>query len=179
VIFSPTPLDGAFVVTLERLTDARGSFARTFDAAVFAGHGLEPGVAQCNTSVNRRAGTLRGMHFQRAPHAEAKLVRVTRGAVFDVIIDLRPESRTFSQWFGIELNADNGRSLYVPAGLAHGFQTLVDDSEVLYLMSHHFVPEAAGGVRWDDPAFRIQWPDAPPAGRVISDRDAGYADFAG
>ena len=174
----PTPLPGAFVVELEPRCDERGWFARTFDAAVFTELGLDPRVVQCNTSFNERAGTLRGMHFQAAPHGEPKLVRCTRGAVYDVVVDLRPDSPAFRRWFGIELRAGGTASLYAPAGLAHGFQTLEDASEVHYQMGHHYVPEAASGVRWDDPAFGIAWPDPPPGGRVISERDAGYPDFA-
>ena len=173
----PTPLPGTFVVELEPLRDERGWFARTFDAGVFAQAGLEPRVVQCNTSFNERAGTLRGMHFQSEPHGEAKLVRCTRGAVYDVVVDLRPESPAFRRWFGIELRAGAAASLFAPAGLAHGFQTLEDASEVHYQMGSPYVPEAASGVRWDDPAFGIQWP-APPGGeRVISERDASYPDF--
>jgi dTDP-4-dehydrorhamnose 3,5-epimerase len=177
VKFNETPLPGAFVVELERLTDDRGHFARTYDAALFAAHGMDPQVVQCNTSFNARAGTLRGMHFQAQPHAEAKLVRVTRGAIYDVIIDLRPSSPTYLRWFGIELSADNDRSLFVPAEFAHGFQTLVDAAEVHYQMSYEYVGDAACGVRWDDPAFGIDWPAAPAGGRVLSERDASYPDF--
>jgi len=172
-----TPLPGAFVVELEPLRDERGWFARTFDARAFAELGLDANVSQCNTSFNERAGTLRGMHFQTTPHGEAKLVRCTRGAVYDVVIDLRPDSPTFRQWFGIELRAGGTASLFAPAAFAHGFQTLEHASEVHYQMGHHYVPEAASGVRWDDPAFAIQWPDPPPGGRVISERDASYPDF--
>lgn len=168
-----TPLAGASVVELERLEDDRGHFARTFDAELFAAHGLDARVAQMNTSFNRRAGTLRGLHFQAEPHGEAKLVRVTRGAVFDVIVDLRSRA-----WFGVELTAENDRALFVPAGFAHGFQTLADDTEMLYVMSTPYVGDAARGVRWDDPAFAITWPPAPPAGRTISERDAAYPSVA-
>lgn len=169
-----TPLAGAWIVELERLEDGRGHFARTFDADLFAARGLDARVAQANTSFNRRAGTLRGMHFQAEPHGEAKLVRVTRGAAYDVIVDLRSR-----EWFGIELTAENDRSLFVPAGFAHGFQTLVDDTEMLYVMSTPYVAEAARGVRWDDPAFGIAWPQAPVDGRLLSERDATYEDFQG
>jgi dTDP-4-dehydrorhamnose 3,5-epimerase len=172
-----TPLPGAYVVELEPLGDERGWFARTFDADAFAQLGLDARVSQCNTSFNERAGTLRGMHLQAEPHGEAKLVRCTRGAVHDVIVDLRPDSPTFRRWFGIELRAGGTASLFAPAGTAHGFQTLEDASEVHYQMSHHYVPEAAGGVRWDDPAFGIEWPQPPAGGRVISERDASYPDF--
>ncbi len=172
-----TPLAGAWVVELSRLEDERGHFARTFDSSVFEAHGMDRRVAQMNTSFNRRSGTLRGMHFQASPHGEAKLVRVTRGAVFDVIVDLRDGSATRHAWFGVELTAENDRSLFVPAGFGHGFQTLADDTEMLYVMSTPYVGEAARGVRWDDPAFAISWPDAP-GGRVISERDATYPDVA-
>lgn len=172
-----TPLPGAFVIQLERLTDERGGFARTFDADLFAQAGLDPRIAQCSLSSNLRAGTLRGMHFQTVPHGEAKLVRVVRGAAFDVIVDLRPSSKSYRAWFGVELTEDNDRALFAPAGCAHGFQTLVDDTEVLYQMSSPYVPSAGAGVRWDDPAFDIAWPPAPPAGRTICRRDAEYPDF--
>ena len=178
MILRETPLAGAHVVELERLRDERGHFARTFDAEQFAAAGLDARVVQCSTSFNARAGTLRGMHYQADPHGEAKLVRVTRGAVFDVIVDLRPASPTCRGWFGIELDAESGRSLYVPVGFAHGFQTLVDDSEVLYQMSHPYVPDAARGVRFDDPAFAIEWPPSPPTGLVVSERDRAFPDFA-
>lgn len=149
----------------ERAVDERGFFARTFDAMeLFT-------VAQMSTSFNERAGTLRGMHFQAAPYGEVKLVRCTRGAVFDVAVDLREGSPTLHGWFGSELTAENGRALLIPAGLAHGFITLQDSSEVLYAMDVSFVPGVGRGVRWDDPAFEIAWPEAP---RVISDRDADW-----
>jgi dTDP-4-dehydrorhamnose 3,5-epimerase len=173
-----TPLPGAYVVELEPLRDERGWFARTFDAAAFAELGLDPAVVQCNTSFNERAGTLRGMHFQADPHGEPKLMRCTRGAVFDVLVDLRPDSPAFRRWFGIELRAGGPATLFAPAGLAHGFQTLEDASEVHYQMGAPYVPGAARGVRWDDPAFGIAWPEPPPGGRVMSERDATYPDFA-
>jgi len=179
VRFVRTPLAGAWVVELSRLEDERGHFARTFDSAMFEARGMDGRVAQMNTSFNRRSGTLRGLHFQAAPHGEAKLVRVTRGAVFDVIVDLREGSATRYAWFGTELTAADDRSLFVPAGFAHGFQTLADDTEMLYVMSTPYVAEAARGVRWDDPAFAISWPDAPPDGRTISERDAAYPDLPG
>jgi dTDP-4-dehydrorhamnose 3,5-epimerase len=167
VRFDETPLRGAWLIELDRHEDERGLFARTFDRE----------VAQCNTSFNARAGTLRGMHFQADPHGEPKLVRCTRGAVWDAIVDLRPESPTHRRWFGAELTAANGRALYVPVGIAHGFQTLEDESEVLYMMGNEYVPESARGVRWDDPAFGIEWPEPPPGGRTISQRDAAYPDI--
>jgi dTDP-4-dehydrorhamnose 3,5-epimerase len=177
VRFEETPLRGAWVVELDRHEDERGFFARTFDREEWVGRGMDPTVAQCNTSFNARAGTVRGMHFQADPHGEPKLVRCTRGAIWDAIVDLRPDSSTRRRWFGTELSAANGRALYVPAGMAHGFQTLEDESEVLYMMGHEYVPESARGVRWDDPAFGIEWPDPPPHGRTISERDAAYPDF--
>jgi dTDP-4-dehydrorhamnose 3,5-epimerase len=174
----PTPLPGAYVVELEPIVDERGWFARTFDAAAFGALGLDPRVSQCSTSFNERAGTLRGMHYQVEPHGEAKLVRCTRGAIYDVIVDLRPDSTTYRRWFGIELRAGGAASLFVPTGFAHGFQTLVDATDVHYQMSYHYVPEAARGVRWDDPGFAIEWPEPPPRGRIVSERDAAYPDFA-
>ncbi len=174
MIFKPTPLAGAFVVELERREDERGFFARSFCREEFEAHGLTPVVAQCNVSYNARRGTLRGMHYQSDPHAEAKLVRCTQGAIWDVIVDLRPGSPSFKRWYGIELSAANRSALYAPEGTAHGFQSLVDDCEVLYLMSRAYQPEAARGVRWDDPAFGIEWPIAAPH---LSDRDRGFAPF--
>jgi dTDP-4-dehydrorhamnose 3,5-epimerase len=175
MIFRETPLAGAILIELEPLVDERGSFARTFAADEFAAHGLETRVVQCNTSMNARAGTLRGLHYQTEPHAEAKLVRCVRGAIFDVVVDLRPDSPTYCKWHGVELSDSNLRMLFVPVGLAHGFQTLADDSEVLYQMSAEYSAEHARGVRWDDPAFGIEWPDADV--RTISARDRDYADF--
>lgn len=172
--FVPTPLPGAMVLDLERREDERGFFARSFCQHEFAAHGLDTAVAQCNVSFNRRRGTLRGMHWQVEPHGEAKLVRVTRGALWDVIVDLRPGSAAYCRWFGVELTAENHRALYIPAGFAHGFQTLTDDVEVFYQMSAFYVPEAQRGVRWDDPAFGIEWPIRPP---FLSERDAAYPDF--
>ena len=174
MIFGSTPLPGAAVVDLERREDERGFFARSFCQREFEAQGLETTVAQCNVSFNRRRGTLRGMHWQAAPHGEAKLVRVTRGALWDVIVDLRPESATYCRWFGVELTAENHRALYIPRGFAHGFQTLVDDVEVFYQMSTSYVPDAQRGVRWDDPAFGIEWPILPP---FLSERDATYPDY--
>jgi dTDP-4-dehydrorhamnose 3,5-epimerase len=177
VRFEETPLAGAVLVELDRHEDERGFFARTFDRDEWIARDMDPTVAQCNTSFNRRAGTLRGMHFQADPHGEPKLVRCTRGAIWDAIVDLRPESATHRSWFAAVLTAANGRALYVPAGMAHGFQTLEAESEVLYMMGHEYVPESARGVRWDDPAFGIEWPEPPPGGRTISGRDAAYPDY--
>jgi dTDP-4-dehydrorhamnose 3,5-epimerase len=171
-----TPLPGAFVIELELLSDERGWFTRTFDAAEFEAHGLNPTVAQCNASFNANAGTLRGMHYQAEPHGESKLVRCVRGAIFDVAIDLRLDSPAFRRWHGVELSADNRRALYIPAGMAHGFQTLSDDCEVLYQMGSPYVPEAGRGVRWDDPVFAIGWPQCSGE-RTISEKDRSYPDY--
>jgi dTDP-4-dehydrorhamnose 3,5-epimerase len=174
VRFRPTPLAGAFVVELDRKEDDRGFFARSFCADEFRAQGLEPVTAQSSVSFNRRRGTLRGMHYQAAPHEEAKLVRCTQGAIWDVIVDLRPGSASLGKWFGVELSAEGRVALYVPPGLAHGFQTLRDDSEILYMMDVPFHAESARGVPWDDPAFAISWPIADP---VMSERDRGFAPF--
>ena len=171
----PLAVDGAFVVEPERHADERGYFARAFDADAFAEHGLESAVAQTSVSFNVKELTLRGLHYQAAPHAEAKLVRCTRGAVYDVVVDLRPQSPTFLRWDAVQLDEDDGLGAYVPPGCAHGFLTLRDASELHYQISAPYQPEAARGVRWDDPAFGIDWPAAP---RVIAARDASYPDFA-
>jgi dTDP-4-dehydrorhamnose 3,5-epimerase len=172
--FSPTPLAGAWVIELNRLEDERGFFARSFCQDEFRAHGLDSRVVQTNVSFNQRRGTLRGMHFQTEPHAEAKVVRCTQGAIWDVMIDLRPNSSTFKGWYGVELSASNRRSLYIPANFAHGFQTLTDDAEVLYLMSEMYHAECARGVLWNDPAFGIEWPIANP---TMSDRDRAFRPF--
>jgi dTDP-4-dehydrorhamnose 3,5-epimerase len=174
VIFTETELSGAFIIEAERLEDERGFFARTWCQREFEAHGINAQLAQCNVSFNKKKGTLRGMHYQTAPHEEAKLVRCTMGAIFDVIIDLRRQSPTFKKWVAVELNERNRRMLYVPEGFAHGFQTLEDDTEVFYQMSEFYAPEHARGVKWNDPAFQIRWPEAEP---VISPRDQQYADF--
>jgi dTDP-4-dehydrorhamnose 3,5-epimerase len=158
VIFHPTPIEGAFLIETEPVVDERGFFARTFCRDEFARNGLDPCVAQCAVSFNARSGTLRGMHLQTPPHEEAKLVRCTRGAIHDVLLDLRRDSAAFGRWWAVELNAEQGRLVYVPEGVAHGFQTLEPDTEVSYQMSRAYAPEAATGVRWDDPAVGIEWP---------------------
>jgi dTDP-4-dehydrorhamnose 3,5-epimerase len=175
MIISETRIQGVFVVDAEHRSDERGFFARTFCVDEFALHGLEPRFVQSNTSFNLRRGTLRGMHYQAEPFPEIKLVRCTRGAIFDVAVDLRPSSPTFKAWIGVELSQDNSRALYVPAGCAHGFQTLTPDAEVLYMMGETYRSELACGVRWNDPAFAIDWPLAEP---FLSERDASYPDFA-
>lgn len=169
--FTETPLQGAFVLDLEPISDERGFFGRTFCTNEFRGHGLMSAVAQCSVSFNAKKGTLRGMHFQAAPHEEDKLVRCTAGAIFDVIIDIRPTSQTRGRWFGIELTAANRRALFVPSGFAHGFITLADGTEVFYMISTPFASGFGRGVRWSDPAVAIQWPLEPV---VISQRDASY-----
>lgn len=171
MIVEATALTGVFVITPEVQTDERGAFARTYCAQEFRAHGLDAEIAQCSVSSNPTAGTLRGMHYQLAPYGEVKLVRCTMGAIFDVAVDLRPESPTYCRWVGVELTAANRRSLYIPRGLAHGFLTLVAQSEVLYQVSVPHEPNAGAGVRWDDPAFAIAWPSAP---RLMAARDAAY-----
>ena len=172
--FQATGLPGAYIIDIDRLVDERGFFARTFCRDEFAACGLRTQFFQCNTSFNTLRGTLRGMHFQREPHAEAKLIRCTRGAIHDVIVDLRPDSSSYCRWVAVELTDDNERMLYIPEGVAHGFQTLVDGSEVFYQMAAMYRPEASDGVRWNDPAFGIDWPLPDP---IVSARDAGYGDF--
>ncbi|HEX3691779.1 MAG TPA: dTDP-4-dehydrorhamnose 3,5-epimerase [Solirubrobacteraceae bacterium] len=174
--FLQTPLPGAWVIELDLLGDERGWFARTFDAEEFRARGMNAEVVQCNASFNARSGTLRGMHYQAEPHGESKLVRCVRGTIFDVAVDLRAGSPTRNRWHGVELSAENRLAFYIPAGLAHGFQTLTDDCEVLYEMGHHYVPEAARGVRFDDPAFAIEWPQ-PATERLVSERDRSFADW--
>lgn len=178
MIFVETPLAGTFVIRPEAVTDDRGAFARTFCRDEFSARGLDSRVAQCSASFSARAGTLRGMHYQAAPHGEAKLVRCTRGSIYDVAVDLRPDSGSYGRWFAAILSADNRDALFIPSGCAHGFQTLSDESEILYQMSTPYVPNAGRGVRWDDPAFGVEWPPSPAGGLTISERDATYPDFA-
>jgi len=175
VIFIATALKGAFIIEPERREDARGFFARAWCQQEVAAHDLNPFVVQCNVSFNKKKGTLRGMHYQVAPCAEEKLVRCTMGAIYDVIIDIRPESPTFKQYLSIVLTAQNRRMLYIPKGFAHGFQTLEDDTEVFYQMSEFYAPEYARGIRWNDAAFGIQWPDDE---RIVLERDQTYPDFS-
>ena len=175
MIFHETELSGAYVIEPEPLEDERGFFARVFDADELAARGLETRFVQWSVSHNVRAGTLRGLHLQSAPHEETKIVRATAGALYDVIVDLRRESSTFKQWVAVELSAENGRSLYIPKGFAHGFQTLAEAAEVFYAISTRYEPSAAAGVRWDDPAFGIEWPEAER--RTISEKDRSWPDF--
>ncbi len=173
--FKETGLAGAWVIEPRRFEDERGFFARTYDREGFAAHGLDPRIEQCSVSYNHRKGTVRGLHFQAAPRAEDKLVRCARGAVFDVIVDLRPGSATFGLHFAVVLSAEEGNQLYVPKGMAHGFQTLEDATEVSYQISELYSPEQARGYRWDDPAFGIAWP-LPVS--VISEKDRNLPLFA-
>jgi dTDP-4-dehydrorhamnose 3,5-epimerase len=169
--FVDTTLEGAYTIEMQRLEDERGFFARSFCEEEFAAHGLPGTMSQGSVSFNLRRGTLRGLHFQADPHAEEKLVRCTAGAVFDVIVDLRPGSRTCRGWYGVELTAENRTSVYVPKGFAHGFVTLRDDTEIFYMISVPYVAASGRGVRWNDPAIGIEWPLEPT---VISARDAAY-----
>ena len=173
MLFTETKLQGVYIIDPERIADERGFFARTWSHSEYADHGLNPTLAQCSISYNARRATLRGMHYQAAPYAETKLVRCTMGAIYDVIIDLRPESPTLREWVAVELSATNRRMVYIPPGFAHGFQTLEDRSEVFYQISEIYAPKFARGVRWDDPAFGVAWPEAP---QVIADRDRSYPD---
>jgi len=175
LIFRPTPIPGVVLIELEQMVDERGFLARTFCAEEFSRNGLNPALSQCSISFNHKADTLRGMHYQVAPFAEAKLVRCTRGAFYDVALDLRKESASYTAWFAQELSAENRRMLYIGEGIAHGFQTLTDDTEVLYQMSAPHRLEASRGVRWNDAAFGIEWPSADR--RVMSERDRQYPDF--
>ncbi|HTT22820.1 MAG TPA: dTDP-4-dehydrorhamnose 3,5-epimerase [Candidatus Sulfotelmatobacter sp.] len=174
-MFTETNLKDAFVIEPERHADKRGFFARTYCEKEFQSHGLNSRYVQCSVSFNLLKGTLRGMHFQTAPYEEAKLIRCTRGSIYDAIIDLRRESPTFKKHIAVVLSAENGKMLYVPEGFAHGFQTLEDNSEVFYQISQFYAPEHARGVRWNDPAFGIEWPADE---RIILERDRFYADFA-
>jgi dTDP-4-dehydrorhamnose 3,5-epimerase len=174
MIFTETKLKGAFILDLEHREDDRGFFARTFCAKEFEAHGLKPTVAQCNLSFNHKAGTMRGMHYQIPPAAETKLVRCTRGAIYDVIIDLRPDSPTYMEYVGVELSADNRRALYVPELFAHGYLALTDGAEVGYQVGEFYTPGYERGIRYDDPAFEIEWPMSVA---VISDKDAAWAPF--
>jgi dTDP-4-dehydrorhamnose 3,5-epimerase len=176
VRFVETPIPAAWLVELEPHEDERGMFARVWCRDEFRERGLSTELAQCSMSRNPRLGTLRGMHFQRAPHEEVKLVRAIAGAIFDVIVDLRPGSATLGHWFGVRLDADEGRALYIPEGVAHGFQTLTEHCDVLYMISTPYAPDAASGVRWDDPAFAIEWPETPE--RIISERDRSWPDWS-
>jgi len=172
--FIETSLSGAFIVEPEQLKDERGFFARTFCRREFEARGLETEFIQHSISYNHKQGIVRGMHYQADPYQEVKLVRCTRGSIYDVILDLRESSPTYCQWQAVELTDDNWQALYIPEGFAHGFQTLSDHCEVLYQISQYYQPDAARGVRWDDPAFGINWPISAP---ILSDRDRSFGDF--
>jgi dTDP-4-dehydrorhamnose 3,5-epimerase len=174
MIFEETKLSGVFEINLEPAHDSRGFFARSWCQKEFENLGLDPKVVQCNVSFNIRKGTLRGMHYQAAPNAEAKLVRCTSGSIYDVVVDLRAQSPTFKTWIAVVLTTDRRNMIYVPQGCAHGFLSLEDNTEVFYQMSEFYSPQSARGVRWDDPAFQIAWPAQV---EVISERDQNYADF--
>ena len=173
--FHNTELEGAYIIELEKLEDSRGFFARTFCQKELEDHGLAPTVAQANVSFNAKAGTLRGMHYQLAPYEETKLIRCTRGALYDVIIDLRPDSATYKRSIGVELTVKNYKMLYVPANFAHGFITLEDNTEAIYFVSEFYTPGSERGLRWDDHQFNIKWPRSID---VISEKDASWPDFA-
>jgi dTDP-4-dehydrorhamnose 3,5-epimerase len=174
MIFKSATLAGVYSIDPERHEDDRGFFARVWCAREFAAAGLSTRLAQCSISLNKRKGTLRGLHYQVPPHEEVKLVRCTRGAVYDVVVDLRPHSPTFQQWTAVTLTSEKRNMLYVPQGVAHGFQTLEDDTELFYQISEFHEPAAARGVRWNDPAFRIEWPVPNP---ILNKRDESYPDF--
>ncbi len=169
--FLETKLKGAYLIEIEPISDHRGFFARSWCEQEFRDRGLNPNLVQCNISFNLKKGTLRGMHYQAKPHEEAKLVRCTQGSIYDVIIDIRPESATFKSWFAIELSATNRQMLYIPEGFAHGFETLEDNTEIFYQMSNFFHPESARGIRWDDPEFGIEW---KLTDKIISEKDLNY-----
>ena len=174
MVFRETKLKGAFIIEPDRMEDERGFFARTFCVEEFKAHGLNLRFVQCSISFNKKKGTLRGMHYQVAPYNEVKLVRCTMGAIYDVIIDLRPGSSTFKQWIAVELTAENRKMLYIPEGFAHGFQILEDNTEVFYQMSEFYHPKRARGIRWNAPAFGITWPLSDP---IMSEKDRGSPDF--
>ena len=175
ITFTETKLPGAFIIEPEIFADERGFFARSYSEDEFEAHGIKLRMAECHISFNKKRYTIRGLHFQKDPFAQAKLVRCTQGAIFDVIVDLRPDSPTFKQWIGEELTAANHRMLYVPKGFAHGYQTLEDDTEMFYQVSEFYTPSSLGGVRWNDPAFGIRWPAMD--GVTLNQRDESYADF--
>ena len=172
--FSETRLQGAYIINIEPLEDERGFFARSFCQEEFEKYGLNPRIVQCNVSYNTKRGTLRGMHYQIKPYEEAKVVSCTKGAIYDVIIDLRSDSPTYCQWFAVELSAENYKMLYVAEGFAHGFQTLQENTIVFYQMSEFYHPECAQGIRYNDPTFEITWPLSKP---IISKKDDSYDDY--
>ncbi len=174
MIFTETKLKGAYVLEIKKLTDDRGFFGRSWCKSEMEEHGLNGNVVQANTSLSKKKGTIRGMHYQKHPHEETKLIRCTRGAVYDVIIDLREDSPTYMQWVGVELTEDNYKMVYVPENFAHGFLTLTDNAEVYYLVTNYYTPNAESGIRYNDPAFNIQWPSSV---NIVSDKDKSHPDF--
>ena len=167
-------IEGCFIIEIEKKTDVRGFFARTWDKEIFKGHNLNGNLSQCSISFNNKKGTIRGMHFQSHPYGETKLVRCTRGSIFDVIIDLRANSKTFKKWISVGLSEENYRTVYIPEGMAHGFQTLENNTEVFYQMTQFYMPKFARGIRWNDPQFGITWPIKSP---ILSENDSKYSDF--
>ena len=174
MIFNKTEFNGVFIIEIEKQIDERGFFARTWDKKKFEEYNLNSKLVQCNVSFNKKKGVLRGMHYQIAPYEEAKLIRCTKGKIFDVIIDLRPKSNTFRQWFGVEISDENYKMLYVPEGFAHGFQTLEDNTEIFYQMSEMYMPDYVRGIRYNDSIFDINWPITPA---IISEKDRIYPSF--
>lgn len=174
MLFKKTELQDSYIIELERMEDERGFFARTFCQKEFEKQGISTRIVQCNISYNKEKGTLRGMHYQLAPHQEAKIVSCSRGSMYDVIIDIRPDSSTYCKWVAVELTARNHRILYIPKGFAHGFQTLEPDTEVSYWMSNFYNPASQRGIKWDDPIFAIDWPVSNP---IVSERDLSYLPF--
>lgn len=175
MVFRETKLKGAFIIQIEPIEDERGFFSRTWCKNEFEKYGLKSEIAQCNLSYNKKKGTLRGMHYQVEPYRETKLIRCVKGALYDVIIDLRKDSTTYKQWIGVELTENNGMALYVPEGFGHGFQTLVDDTYAIYQVTEFYTPGAERGIRWNDSQFNIQWPEESK--RIISDKDQNWGDF--
>ena len=175
MVFKETRLKGAFIIELEKIVDGRGFFSRAWCQKEFQAHGLNPNVVQCNLSFNTSKGTLRGMHYQIAPHEEAKIVRCIRGKVYDVIIDLRPKSPTYLRWAGFELSSENRKMLYVPESFSHGYLTLADNTELFYQVSHFYSPESESGIRWNDRTVNIKWPQTN--GLIITDKDKNWPDF--
>ena len=175
MIFTETKLKGAFIIEPEKFEDQRGFFARVWCQKEFEAHGLSPSVAQIKNSFNKKRGAIRGLHYQTEPYEEAKLIRCTKGAIYDVIIDLRPDSTTYLEWIGVELTADNRKMLYVPENFAHGYQSLTDNTEIFYPVSQFYSPESAQGVRWNDPTIGIEWPETDNL--VISELDKNWPDF--
>jgi len=176
MIFNETELNGAFIIELEKKEDERGFFARSWDTKIFQERDLNPTLAQCNISLSKKRGTLRGMHFQVSPHAETKLIRCTKGKIYDVIIDLRAKSQTYKEWAAFELSENNYKMLYVPEGFAHGFQSLVDNTEIFYQVSEFYSPSAERGIRWNDPTFNIKWSLEE---MIISKKDSSWENFSG